>query len=322
MESDPTPAQEKSRVAMTSVAAAILLTSTKIIVGLMTGSLGILSEAAHSALDLVAALVTVLAVKASARPADADHPYGHGKVENLSALFETFLLLLTCGWIIKEACARLFLHAVQVRINGWGFGVIVLSILVDLGRSRALMAVARKHHSQALEADALHFSTDVWSSGVVLFGLVLVFLAGRLRMPWLAQADAVAALAVAGIVVYVSFRLGRKTVADLMDAIPPDLVSQANQRVLEVPGVVAVPRIRMRRIGGGWFSDVIIQVDAALTTAQAHALADAVEMSLTALMPNGDVVVHTEPAPPATGAEADRVSSRQPSPGRDHNPIE
>jgi len=285
-------------VALTSVAAALLLTGTKIVAGLMTGSLGILSEAAHSSLDLVAAGVTVLAVKASARPADDNHPYGHGKVENLSALFETFLLLLTCGWIIREAIARLFLHAVPVRANLWGFGVIVLSILVDFGRSRALMATARKHHSQALEADALHFSTDVWSSSVVLFGLLLVFLARRLQLPWLAQADAVAALAVAGIVIYVSIRMGRRTIADLLDAIPPDLIQQARLRVLGLPGVKAAPRIRMRKIGGAWFSDVTIQVDPSLTLEQAHAVADAVEASLGELMPGGDVVVHTEPAAP------------------------
>lgn len=291
------PEQEKSRAALTSVAAAVLLTATKIVVGLMTGSLGILSEAAHSALDLVAALVTVLAVKASARPADNDHPYGHGKVENLSALFETFLLLLTCAWIIREAVARLVLNAVQVRVNLWGLGVIAFSILVDLGRSRALMAVARKHHSQALEADALHFSTDVGSSGVVLLGLFLVYVSRTFHLPWLMKADALAALAVAGIVVWVSLRMGRKTISDLMDAIPPDLIHQANLQVLAVPGVAAVTRIRTRRIGGAWFSDVIIQVDAALTAAQAHAVADAVELSLATLMPGGDVIVHAEPAP-------------------------
>jgi cation diffusion facilitator family transporter len=175
--------------------------------------------------------------------------------------------------------------------------VIALSIVVDLGRSRALMATAKKHHSQALEADALHFSTDVWSSSVVLLGLGLVFLSRKLQMPWLMRADAVAALAVAAIVVFVSVRLGRKTIAELLDAIPPDLVRQANARVLAVTGVKAVPRIRMRRIGGAWFSDVIIQVDTALTMEQAHAVADAVELSLAELMPGGDVVVHTEPSP-------------------------
>lgn len=297
MATPPSPTDEKTQVALTSVMAAVLLTATKIVVGIMTGSLGILSEAAHSALDLVAAVVTVFAVKASGRPADEDHPYGHGKVESLSALFETALLLLTCLWIVKEAIGRLFLHEVKVDANIWGFAVIILSIFVDIGRSRALMAAAKKHHSQALEADALHFSTDVWSSTVVLFGLGLVFLSRKLQMPWLVKADAIAALAVAGIVVWVSVQLGRKTIRDLLDAVPADLIQQARERVLAVSGVRGIPRIRMRRTGGEWFSDVIVQVDPALLIEEAHAITEAVEQSLGELMPEGDVVVHAEPFP-------------------------
>jgi cation diffusion facilitator family transporter len=282
------------------VVAAVFLTASKIVTGLMSGSLGILSEAAHSGLDLVAALVTMFAVRTAARPADANHNYGHGKVENLSALFETLLLLATCVWIVKEALSRLFLHGAPIRVGFWSFAVIVFSILVDLGRSRALMAVAKKHGSQALEADALHFRTDVWSSCVVLFGLAMVFLARRLDLPALAKADALAALAVAGIVFWVSLGLGRRTIQELMDTVPADLARQARARVLSVVGVRAVPRIRMRRTGGAWFSDVVIQVDPALTLAQAHTLADAVERCLEDLMPGGDVMVHTEPA---TGSE-------------------
>jgi cation diffusion facilitator family transporter len=286
---------EKTRVAMTSVFAAVLLTGTKIAVGIMTGSLGILSEAAHSALDLVAALVTVFAVKSSAKPADSDHPYGHGKIENLSALFETLLLLLTCLWIIREAVERLFFHAVPVKTSIWGFAVIILSIIVDIGRSRALMKAAKKFDSQALEADALHFSTDIWSSTVVLFGLGMVYLSGRLGIPWLEKADALAALAVAGIVIWVSVQLGRKTLRDLMDGVPPEMIQAAQARVLSVSGVQAAPRIRMRKTGGEWFSDVVIQVAPAMTTEHAHQVSDAVEAALLDLMPKGDIVVHVEP---------------------------
>jgi len=295
MDTPFSPAEEKSRAAVSSVIAALFLTGTKIFVGLMTGSLGILSEAAHSTLDLVAALVTVFAVKTSAKPADADHPYGHGKVENLSALFEAALLLLTCAWIIREAIERLFFRSVPVAASIWGFIVIGVSILVDISRSRALMKAAKKHQSQALEADALHFSTDVWSSSVVLFGLGLVFLSKQLQMPWLVKADAIAALAVAGIVAWVSLQLGRKTIHELMDSVPEDLMQQARDRVKIIPGVQAVPRIRMRKTGGEWFSDVIVLVDPAMTMEAAHAIADAVEHSLGELMPGGDVVVHTEP---------------------------
>src|SRR5512136_847576 len=149
---------EKRSVAASSVLAAILLTGMKLTVGLTTGSLGILSEAAHSGLDLVAAAVTWFAVRVSGRPADREHTYGHGKVENLSALFETVLLLITCVWIIYEAIQRLFFKTVEVEASFWAFAVMATSIVVDITRSRILYAAARKHNSQAVEADALHFS--------------------------------------------------------------------------------------------------------------------------------------------------------------------
>lgn len=294
---------EKHRAAVSSVVAAVFLTGTKIVVGVMTGSLGILSEAAHSALDLVAALTTVFAVRASARPADADHPYGHGKYENLSALFETVLLLVTCLWIIYEAVRRLFFHPVAVEATVWSFAVIILSIVIDVSRSRVLMKAAKKYHSAALEADALHFSTDVWSSSVVLFGLLLVFLAKYFSSPWLVKADALAALAVAGIVVWVSVRLGRKTINDLLDAVPADLVERARAAALAVPGVEGVARVRMRKTGGEWFSDIAIQVGSQLTTEESHRVADAVEASLAGVMPGGDVVVHVEPKEDGTSRE-------------------
>src|SRR5438552_12569757 len=158
--------REKRSVAGHSVLAAIGITSLKIVVGLTTGSLGILSEAAHSGLDLVAALVTYFSVRVSDKPADADHQYGHGKVENFSAFMETGLLLLTCVWIIFEAVKRLFFHSMEIEPSIWAFVVMLLSILIDAWRSRALGRIAVKYDSQALEADALHFSTDIWSSAV------------------------------------------------------------------------------------------------------------------------------------------------------------
>ena len=232
-------AHEKRWVALTSVLAAILLTSMKLVVGLLTGSLGILSEAAHSGLDLVAALVTYFAVRISRRPADARYTYGYGKVENLSALIETLLLLLTCVWIISEAILRLFFKSVEVEASIWAF--LIISILVDLGRSHSLARAARKYDSQALEADALHFSTDIWSSSVVIAGLMLVVLSARLGIPWLVKADAVAALGMAGIVVFVSLQLGKKTVTALLDAVPAGLRDEVT-RAVRVPGVQEVRR--------------------------------------------------------------------------------
>src|SRR5512140_1076935 len=216
--------KEKSSVALTSVLAAVGLTVFKIVVGMLSGSLGILAEAAHSALDLVAALVTFLAVRFSGRPADEAHRYGHGKIENLSALFETLLLLATCVWIIREAIIRLMADSVHIEVSVWAFLVMGVSIVVDINRSGMLYRAAKKHNSQALEADALHFSTDIWSSAVVIGGLICVK-AGQWwpSLAVLRNADAVAALGVSVLVVWVSIRLGRRTIDALIDTAPPGM---------------------------------------------------------------------------------------------------
>src|SRR5690348_8488602 len=185
---------EKRAVALNSVVAALVVTVLKFIVGLATASLGILSEAAHSFLDLLAANVTFFSVRVSDKPADADHQYGHGKVENFSAFIETALLLLTCVWIIFEAVKRLFYHHVEIEPSIAAFAVMGLSMIVDWWRSRALGKIATKYDSQALEADALHFSTDIWSSGVVIVGLALVAIGRAYGLGWLRVADPIAAL--------------------------------------------------------------------------------------------------------------------------------
>jgi len=192
---------EKRAVAGNSVLAAIAITTLKIVVGVTTGSLGILSEAAHSGLDLIAAIVTFLSVRVSDKPADADHQYGHGKVENFSAFIETGLLLLTCVWIIYEAAKRLFFRHVEIEPSIAAFAVMFISMVVDFWRSRALGRIATKYDSQALEADALHFSTDIWSSGVVVVGLALVLIGRVYGVDKLRDADPVAALFVAVVVV-------------------------------------------------------------------------------------------------------------------------
>src|SRR5437763_11464545 len=213
---------EKRAVALNSVFAAIGITVLKLIVVISTLSLGILSEAAHSCLDLVAALVTLLSVRVSDKPADAEHQYGHGKVENFSAFIETGLLLLTCIWIVWEAVRRLAgHHPVHIEPSLAAFGVMFASMAVDAWRSRKLGKIAKKYASQALEADALHFSTDIFSSAVVILGLLLVWAAQRLNAPWLVMADSISALVVSGVIVYVSSRLARQTIDALLDAAPP-----------------------------------------------------------------------------------------------------
>ncbi len=288
--------REKRFVAATSVAAAVFLTGMKIVVGFSTGSIGILAEAAHSALDLVAAAVTFWAVRIAGRPADPEHTYGHGKVENVSALFETGLLLATCVWIVYESVERLFFHPARVEPTPWAFAVMAVSIVVDVSRSRALARTAKKYGSQALEADALHFSTDVWSSAVVLVGLSLVVVSQRTGVAWLAQADAVAALAVAAIVVVLSLQLGKKSIDDLVDAVPEGL-RETLVAAARVPGVVDVPRLRVRKTGPSAFVDVTITAGRHLAFEKAHDVADASERALRGLLPGADVVVHVEPAP-------------------------
>jgi cation diffusion facilitator family transporter len=267
----------------------------KLIVGVISNSLGMLSEAAHSGLDLVAAIVTFFGVRVSGRPADLEHTYGHGKVENLSALIETMLLLSTCVWIAYEATERLLFKAVVVEAGILAFLTMMISIIVDLSRSRALRRVASRYESQALEADALHFSTDIWSSIVVVFGLVLVRLSDYLRLEWLMKADALAALAVAGIVVTISLRLGCKAIANLLDTIPSGLHNKVAYAVSSVPGVLDARRVRVRRVGPEAFADLTLTVDRDATFKQAHNIATLAEMAVRKILPGADVVVHVEP---------------------------
>jgi cation diffusion facilitator family transporter len=304
----PGAGQEKRWVALTSVGAALLLTGTKLVVGLATGSLGLLAEAAHSGLDLVAAVITYLAVRLSDRPADAEHLYGHGKVENLSALIETALLLATCAWIISEGIERLAVKTVHVQATVWAFAVVCLSIVVDITRSRALMRVAKKHQSQALEADALHFSTDIWSSAVVLLGLILVKI-GELTGtgPTFQRADAVAALAVALLVVWVSLRLGRRTVDALLDRAPAGTRAIVEAAVRQVSGVIDCPQLRLRPSGNRMFIDLEINVQRGSSLESSHDIGALVEQRIRAVLPNCDVVVHVNPVRRADETLRDRI---------------
>ncbi len=292
----PQAQKEKNGAALSSVIAAVGLTSFKIVVGVITGSLGILAEAAHSALDLVAALMTLFAVKVSGKPADEQHLYGHGKIENLSALFETLLLLLTCVWIIYEAIQRLFFRPVKVEASIWAFIVMVTSIIIDVSRSRVLYKAARKYHSQALEADALHFSTDVWSSSVVILGLILLRI-GEIfpKLAWLEKADSVAALGVAMIVIYVSFQLGSRTIMGLLDTAPKGSVKRVTQAVEAIDGVTNCHDVRIRSVGPRLFIDVHVLLDGKQTLERAHKMTEIIERVIHHEFPYSDVIVHPEP---------------------------
>jgi len=290
--------EEKRSVALSSVLAAVGLTVFKIVVGLTTGSLGILAEAAHSGLDLVAALMTLFAVRISGRPADLSHLYGHGKVENLSSLSETMLLLGTCVWIVYEAIHRLISHEIPLEVNLWSFLVMGISIVVDISRSRALSRVARKFRSQALEADALHFSTDIWSSAVVILGLVCVKIGQWVpSLDFLHHADAVAAIGVALIVFYISGQLTIRTIQALLDVAPSGLQKKIIKSVESLPGVANCHSVRMRYSGPQLFVDIHVLIDGNQTLKDAHNLTEAIEGVIQKLVPNADVTVHPEPNP-------------------------
>ena len=290
-------AHEKRSAAMTSVIAAIGLTGFKIVVGFATGSLGILAEAAHSGLDLIAAMMTWLAVRFSGKPADRNHLYGHGKVENLSGLFETVLLLVTCVWIIYEAVHRLLFHGIDLKVNLWSFAVMITSIVVDVSRSRVLYRAAKKYNSQALEADALHFSTDIWSSGVVIVGLLFVKLSEWLPgSAFLRQADSLAAIMVGLIVVYVSMKLGVRTVQALLDVAPSGIEKKIISAVQVLPGVTNCHQVRLRYSGPQLFVDIHVLLDGNQTLMAAHNLTEEIERVIQNLVPDADVTVHPEPA--------------------------
>ncbi len=218
---------KKQQVALSSVLASILLTVMKLVVGLMTGSIGIISEAAHSALDFGAAALTLFAVKMSDKPADSKHHYGHAKVESVSALIETGLLVVTSVWIIYAAVERLISGTIDIEVTWYAVAVMVISIVVDFSRSRALKKVAKETNSQALEADALHFSSDILSSAVVLLGLIFVSIG-------IAWADAVAGIAVALLVGWAAFSLGKKTIDVLIDAAPEGLAERIEEITMTV----------------------------------------------------------------------------------------
>lgn len=278
----------KNLVALSSVFAAIFLTASKLTIGLITGSLGILSEALHSGFDLIAAIMTLFAVRLSDVPPDEDHNYGHGKIENLSALIETILLLATCFWIIYEAIERLITGKTHIEVSFWSFLVIIVSIIIDYGRSRALMKAAKEHNSQALEADALHFSTDIWSSAVVLLGLICSYFGFH----W---ADPIAALGVAIIVIGVCYKLGRRTIDALLDKRPMEVDSIIEETILDFPDILKVHDVRVRPSGPDIFIEMNIHVNSELSVEKAHQISHEFEDSIKSKIERSMVHIHIEP---------------------------
>ncbi|HEV2581198.1 MAG TPA: cation-efflux pump, partial [Ktedonobacteraceae bacterium] len=259
-------------------------------------------------------LLTYFAVRVADRPPDATHNYGHAKVENLSAFFEAGLLMLTALWIIYEATRRLIFHEGHVDASIWAFLVMLVAIAVDFTRSRALMRVARRLGSQALEADALHFKTDIWSSAVVIGGLLVVRLTQSITLPaWLGQADAIAALGVSAIVILVSLRLVRETIDALLDRAPGALTQDIEAAIKQVDGVSEVRRVRARRAGNKLFADVVIAAPRTYTFEQTHSLTERIERAALLASRHSspqlevDVLAHVEPAAAPSETVAEQI---------------
>lgn len=284
--------KEKLNVALVSVFAAIFLTGSKLIIGIMTGSLGILSEALHSGLDMVAAVITYFTVRVSDKPADKHHHFGHGKTENFSALVETLLLLITCIWIIYEAFSRLMTGNTHIEISVWSYLVVIGSIIIDISRSRALSRVAKKYNSQALEADALHFSTDIWSSAVVLLGLICANFGFYF-------ADSIAALGVSIIVLSVSYKLGKRAIDALLDKAPLEIIDQIKEILKEFDEVKHYHGLKVRSAGADTFVKVSVHLEPDLSLRQVHEICDKIEKAIGFRVKRSEVAIHAEPHEPA-----------------------
>lgn len=303
--------QIKRETALRSVLAASAITLLKVITGFATGSLGMLSEAAHSAIDLVASLMTLLSLRVADRPADEDHTYGHGRIESLSAFVETLFMLASSVWIIYEAVERLLRYhrgeVIALSISPWPMLVLVLSIAVDWTRSQALARAAQQAHSQALEAEALHFGTDIWSSFAVLLGLGAAYLGQHFGIRQLELADPVAAFLVSAIILHVTWELARETIDALLDKTPPATREAMASAISRVPGVVSVQRLRMRRSGGSYFADVTVGMARTMTFQRSEQLVAEITRAVQGVLPATDVVVHTVPVADKQESVFDRV---------------
>ena len=278
------------RTALVSVVAAVVLITLKLAAGLPSHSLGLISEAAHSGTDLIAALLTFFAVGVAVRPADVAHQYGHGKAEHLSALAEGAILFAASCFIAWRAITHLVgSSGTSVEATWYALAVIVIVILVDLSRTIVSWRASRRYRSAALSANALHFGSDLAGSGAVLLGLLLV----RAGYP---RADSAAALFVAVIVLFVAARLMKRNVDVLMDRVPADAEEAARAAIAGIEPAVTLDRLRMRQAGPRQFADVVITVPPGAAVGQGHAAADRVEEALHEALPGSDVVVHVEPA--------------------------
>jgi cation diffusion facilitator family transporter len=280
--------KKKYKIAMSSMFAAIFIVAIKFIATYLSGSLGVMSELFHSSIDLVATIATIISVKYSSKPPDEMHNYGHEKIESFSALFQVIILVAMCAYLIYESIERIINH-VQVHISIFTFSVILICIFIDFSRSRALMKVAKETKSQALEADSLHFSSDIMSSIVVLIGMVFTY------FNLFALADPISAMAVSVIIVITTFRLTKRAFDSLMDRVPQGLREKISKEISSMEGVEGIKNFRIRSSGSKVFIDMIILIARTKMFSTTHDIMDSVEKRIMELAPDSDIVIHSEP---------------------------
>lgn len=287
--------------------AAAGMTLLKLGAGLLSGSLGVLSDAAHSGLDLAGAALTFFSVNVSDRPADEDHTYGHGKIENLSAFAEAGLMAASCAWIVWEAVTRIVSRTVNLNYSVWPVIVLVTSVGVDFWRSRQLRAVAERTGSPALATDAFHFGSDMWATLAVLLGFGATWLGDRYSIAALQYADPVAAILVSLLILQMSVRLGHEAVGALLDEIPKETRQRLVREIQRVEGVLEVERARVRRAGAGHFVDLTLALPRRFTFEHTGELVNAATAAAQRVLPAADVVIHTIPRENRAESIFDRV---------------
>jgi cation diffusion facilitator family transporter len=281
---------KKTRVVLISIISNSLLIIFKIVAGVFMGSVAVISEAVHSGIDLLAAVVAYIAVRKADEPADDEHPFGHGKFENISGFFEALLIFVAAGFIIYEAVKKIF-HSFEVENLDWGMGVMAVSAIVNFIVSRVLFSSAKKHGSLAIEADAMHLRADVFTSLGVMLGLLLIRLTGWDIL------DPVIAILVAGLILKASFDLTMRSVADLADKKLPDNEIETIHSVIgRYPEVMGYHKLRTRKSGSRREIDIHIKIDKNTTIAKAHDLCFRIENAIKSELPGAYVTIHEEPA--------------------------
>ncbi len=289
--------KRKVSVALLSVASNTTLTMLKIVVGVTIGSVSVLSEAIHSSVDLLAALIAFIAVRTSGKPADEDHPFGHGKVENISGAVEALLIFLAAGWIIFEAVKKLE-SPVPLDYPGWGVAVMLVSAVVNILVSGRLFKVGKETDSVALQADAWHLRTDVYTSLGVMAGLGAIWLGG-LVLPGtnLAWVDPMVAIGVALLIIRAAYHLTLESARDLLDvSLPPDEEDSVKKHITAfAPTVRGFHRLRTRKSGPYRFVEFHVRVDAGLSVDESHRISDMISCGIKQQYPGTTVTIHIEP---------------------------